>query len=112
MELRYVGDGDAREVVPQSHPPFTATRLDWVDVPREVAGKRPHGRPGNDSFDPGEGLLGQVAWRDDGTFEPLWETRAAKRAAKTKVANSTAAAAVEADVAPTTEDTPAPGEED
>lgn len=94
MEIRYLGDDEAREVAPAGHQPFIAERLQWVDVPRDVVGHRPAGTPGGEGdFDPGDGLLAHVVWNDDGTdYTPLWETRAAKRAAATRAANDTAAA--------------------
>ena len=80
MRVRYVGPIEELEVAPAGHPPFVVARLEWVDVPADVAGKRPS------TNDPGHGLLAQGDWTD-GDFVPLWETEAAKKAAATRAAN-------------------------
>lgn len=84
MRLRYVGPIEELDVAPAGYVPFTARRLEWVDVDPEVVGKRPSG--GGKSHDPGEGLLAQGDWVD-GEFEPLWETEAAKKAAASRAAH-------------------------
>jgi hypothetical protein len=86
MRVRYVGPIEELDVTPAGHVPIRVQRLEWVDVPSDVAGKRPSGAPGGKSYDPGQGLLAQGDWVD-GEFEPLWETEAAKKSAATRAAH-------------------------
>ena len=37
MRVRYVGDAEEVTVSPVGHDPFTARRLEWVDVDKDVA---------------------------------------------------------------------------
>ena len=76
---RYVGDIEELTVAPAGHDPFTVKRLEWVDVPADVLGKRPSGG------DLGEGLLAQF----DGD-KPLWELESAKKAQRTRAAGEAA----------------------
>ena len=89
MKVRWTGEGD-REVMVHlddgSVAQVDATRLEWVDLPASVLGKRPAEHPGRDDFDPGHGLLAQGDW-DGTTFRPLWEIHAVKKAQRTRAQN-------------------------
>jgi len=89
MQIRYIGPVAELTVAPAGHDGFTVSRLDWVDIDAEVAGKRPSGKPGNEKHDPGAGLLAQGEWVD-GEFQPLWELESVKKAQRTRAANEAA----------------------
>lgn len=90
---RWTGDGD-REVPVEVDDGSGGTRveqvdfprLEWVDVPAKVLGKRPSGSPGGDDFDPGSGLLSQGEWNGS-SFCPYFELESVKKAAKTRALN-------------------------
>lgn len=94
MRVRYVGPVEELEVQPVGRDSVFVKRLDYVDLPSDVVGHRPSGKPGDvdeetgeSRFDLGDGLLAQGEYVD-GEFQPLWELESVKKAQRTRAENA------------------------
>jgi hypothetical protein len=61
-KVTYLGPHDVIEIPALNWQ--SVQRNHSIDVPDELAGREPSGEPGDDGYDPGEGLLAQSeSWR-------------------------------------------------